>query len=150
MPLFLFVFHIFITYIHSFNYSYIHTIHLSIAIRQGLSPFPHRLYAQWERPPCGAEPRIELGSALQQADVLPTEPRRNKLSHAAPKLSHAAPKTEPRRTPTEPRRTPTEPRRTPTEPRRTQLSPCPPSPSPIRTHVSFSFLVILLLYRTFT
>jgi hypothetical protein len=27
-------------------------------------------------PPCGAEPRIELGPALQQADALPTEPRR--------------------------------------------------------------------------
>ncbi len=29
-----------------------------------------------ETPPCGAEPRIELGPALQQADALPTEPRR--------------------------------------------------------------------------
>ncbi len=28
-----------------------------------------------ETPPCGAEPRIELGPALQQADALPTEPR---------------------------------------------------------------------------
>jgi hypothetical protein len=27
-------------------------------------------------PPCSAEPRIELGPALQQADALPTEPRR--------------------------------------------------------------------------
>ncbi len=27
------------------------------------------------KPPCGAEPRIELGHALQQADALPTEPR---------------------------------------------------------------------------
>jgi len=35
-------------------------------------------------PPCGAEPRIELGPALQQADALPTEPRRTILSHAAP------------------------------------------------------------------
>ncbi len=60
-----------------------------------------------EKPPCGAEPRIELGPAFQQADVLPTEPRRTtKLSHAAPPteprrttlLSHAAPPTEPRRT----------------------------------------------------
>jgi hypothetical protein len=66
-------------YIHSFNHiqlNHIHTIHLSIDIRWGLSPFPHRLYAQWETPPCGAEPRIELGPALQQADALPTEPRR--------------------------------------------------------------------------
>jgi hypothetical protein len=70
MPLFLFIFHIFITYIHTI------TIHLSVAIRRGLSPFLHRFYAQWETPPCGAEPRIELGPALQQADALPTEPRR--------------------------------------------------------------------------
>ena len=34
--------------------------------------------------PCGAEPRIELGPAFQQADALPTEPRRTTLSHAAP------------------------------------------------------------------
>jgi hypothetical protein len=59
---------------HSFNH--IHTIHLSIAIRWDLSPSPHRLKAQWEDPPCDAEPRIELGPALQQADALPTEPRR--------------------------------------------------------------------------
>ncbi len=95
MPLFLFIFHIFITYIHSFNH--IHTIHKSVAIRRGLSPSPHRLKAQWEKTPtirrglspsphrlkaqwektpCGAEPRIELRPAVQQADVLPTEPRR--------------------------------------------------------------------------
>ncbi len=60
--------------IHSFNH--IHTIDLSIAIRWGISPSPHRLKAQWEDPPCGAEPRIELEPALQQADALPTEPRR--------------------------------------------------------------------------
>jgi hypothetical protein len=29
-----------------------------------------------ETPPCGAEPRIELGPALQQAGALPTVPRR--------------------------------------------------------------------------
>jgi hypothetical protein len=34
------------------------------------------LCAQWGKLPCGAEPRIELGPALQQADALPTEPRR--------------------------------------------------------------------------
>jgi hypothetical protein len=55
---------------------HIHTKHFSVTIRRGLSPFPHRLYAQWERPPCGAEPGIELGPALQQADARPTEPRR--------------------------------------------------------------------------
>jgi hypothetical protein len=80
MPLFFVYFSYFFihTYIHSLNH--IHTIHLSIAIRWGLS---HRLKAQWENPPCGAEPRIELGPALQQADALPTEPRRTILSHAA-------------------------------------------------------------------
>ena len=77
MPLFLFIFHIFYN-IHAFIQSFTisHTIHLSVAIRWGLSPSPHRLKAQWEDPPCGAEPRIELGPALQQADGLPTEPRR--------------------------------------------------------------------------
>jgi hypothetical protein len=75
MPLFLFIFHIFLqhTYIHSFNH--IHTIHLSVANRWGHSPSPHRLKAQWEDPPSGAEPGIKLGPALQQADALPTEPR---------------------------------------------------------------------------
>jgi hypothetical protein len=57
MPLFLFIFHIFfllfLTYIHSFNH--IHTIHLSVAIRWDLTPSLHRLKAQWEDPPCGAE-----------------------------------------------------------------------------------------------
>ena len=61
------LFSYFITYIQS---------HSSVAIRWGLSPFPHRLNAQWETPPCGAELGIELGPALQQADALPTEPRR--------------------------------------------------------------------------
>ncbi len=32
-----------------------------------------------QTPPCGAEPRIELGPALQQADALPTEPRRTNV-----------------------------------------------------------------------
>jgi hypothetical protein len=86
-----------------------HTIHLSIAICRGLSPFPHRLYAQWETPPCGAEPRFELGLALQQADALSTEPRRTI--------------TEPRRTITELRRTITEPGRTISEPCRTITEP---------------------------
>jgi hypothetical protein len=39
------------------------------------------LVAQWEKPPCGAEPRIELGPALQQADALPTVPRRIRVLH---------------------------------------------------------------------
>jgi hypothetical protein len=71
---FMFVFHSFISF-------HIHTIHLSVAIHGSLSP-SHRLKAQWEDPPCVAEPRIELGPALQQADAPPTatphhtEPRR--------------------------------------------------------------------------
>jgi hypothetical protein len=54
------LFSYFITYIHTFIQS-----HSSVAIRWGLSPFPQRLYAQWETPPCGAEQGIELGPALQ-------------------------------------------------------------------------------------
>ncbi len=70
MPLFLFIFHI--LYILTFIQSqFIHPSPFAEA-----SPFLHRLYAQWGRPPCGAEPRIELGPALQQADAMPTEPRR--------------------------------------------------------------------------
>jgi hypothetical protein len=55
---------------------YNHPITFIQYIRRGLSPSPHRSVAQWERPPCGAEPGIELGPAFQQADALPTEPRR--------------------------------------------------------------------------
>ncbi len=35
-----------------------------------LSPYPHSLCAQWGNLPCGAEQRIELRPALQQADAL--------------------------------------------------------------------------------
>ncbi len=34
-----------------------------------------QLSAQWAEPPWGAEPRIELKPAVQQASALPTEPR---------------------------------------------------------------------------
>ncbi len=63
------------------------------------------------KPACDAEPRIELGPALQQADAqhaaptteLPAGPKlsnsapnwatpHNQLSHAAPQLSYASPK----------------------------------------------------------
>jgi hypothetical protein len=81
MPLFLFILIIF-NNIHTFIQSqYIHPSPFAEA-----SPYPHRLCAQWGKLPCGAEPRIELGHALQQADALPTEPRRPLLSHAAPFL----------------------------------------------------------------
>ncbi len=56
----------FITYMHSINH--ILTIHLSIIIRWGLSPFLHRLCAQWETPPCPCY----------------SKPTRYQLSHAAP------------------------------------------------------------------
>jgi len=49
--------------------------------------YPHRVFAQQEEPPWGAEPRFELGPALQQADALPTELRRTLiylLVHATP------------------------------------------------------------------
>ena len=70
MPLFLFIFIFYI--IHTVKSSnHIHTIHSSRPLSISSS-----LVAQWERPPCGAEPGIELGPAFQQADALPTEPRR--------------------------------------------------------------------------
>jgi hypothetical protein len=62
------------------------------------SPFSHRRSAQWENPPLGAAPRIELGPALQQADVLPTELCRTLYvlrcivwSYAAPSTCYAHP-----------------------------------------------------------
>ncbi len=86
----------FIHAVHSFYRN--HTVQSSVFIRWGSSPFPHSCLAQWEKPPWGAEPRIELGPALQQAGALPTELRRTL--------------TELRRTLTELRRTLTELRRT--------------------------------------
>jgi hypothetical protein len=62
-----------------------HTFIHSITFVQYIYPSPfaeaslHFLIAcllSGETPPCGAEPRIELGPALQQADALPTEPCR--------------------------------------------------------------------------
>jgi hypothetical protein len=58
----------------------IHTVQSSNHIHTIHSPRPFSisssLVAQWERPPCGAELGIELGPAFQQADALPTDPRR--------------------------------------------------------------------------
>jgi hypothetical protein len=77
MPLFLFI----------FIFNNIHTVQSSNPIHTIHSPRPlsisSSLAAQWERPPCGAEPGIELGPAFQQADALPSEPRRTIMSHAA-------------------------------------------------------------------
>jgi hypothetical protein len=58
MPLFLFIL--------------IFTMHSSVATRRVSSPSPHHWSAQWEKPPRCAEPGIELGPALQQADSLPS------------------------------------------------------------------------------
>jgi hypothetical protein len=55
---------------------HIHTVYSFVVIRLGSSPSPHRWSAHWEKPPRGAEPRIELGPALHQADTLPIELRR--------------------------------------------------------------------------
>jgi hypothetical protein len=71
MPLFLFIFCIYnIQYRHSFN-----------PLIRRHSPGPFSISSSLcklsgKNPPCGAEPRIELGPALQQADALATEPRR--------------------------------------------------------------------------
>jgi hypothetical protein len=66
-------------YIHSFHH--INTGHSSVAIRRGYSPSPHRWSAQWEKPPWGVEPRIELCNTasrrtLNWATLLCTELRR--------------------------------------------------------------------------
>jgi hypothetical protein len=72
MPLFLFI----------FIFYNIHTVQSSNHIHPTHSPRPlsisSSLVAQWERPPCGAEPGIELRPAFQHADALPSEPRRTK------------------------------------------------------------------------
>ncbi len=59
--------------------------HSSVAIRWGLSPFLHRLFAQWGNLP--VVPSRESNSGLPYS-----KPTSYQLSHAAPKLSHAAPK----------------------------------------------------------
>jgi hypothetical protein len=68
-----------------FCYYILHTFipsHSSIVIRRGFPLSPHCRSAQWEKPHWRAEPRIELGPALQQADALPTELRRTLVSMA--------------------------------------------------------------------
>jgi hypothetical protein len=56
--------HTMIPYIHPFPFAEA-SLHFLIA-----------LVLSGDKPPFGAEPRIELGPALQQADALPIEPRR--------------------------------------------------------------------------
>jgi hypothetical protein len=72
-PLFLLILILYITFIHSITFIQLHS---SVVIQRGSSPSPHRWSAQWDKPPFrGAEPRINLGPSLQQADELPTETR---------------------------------------------------------------------------
>ncbi len=55
-------------FIHSFRH--IQTESSSVAIRRGSSPFTHRWSAQLEKRSWDAEPNVELGPAIQQADAL--------------------------------------------------------------------------------
>jgi hypothetical protein len=64
-----------VPYIHSFYH--IHTTHLSVAIRRGLSPFLHRFEAQWESLP--VVPSRESNSGLPYS-----KPTLYQLSNAAP------------------------------------------------------------------
>jgi hypothetical protein len=77
MPLFLFILIFYSTYIHSI--SFIQYFHPSLFAKVSL----HLLIAGQLS---GAEPRIELGPAIQQADTLPVpiELRRILISYAAP------------------------------------------------------------------
>ncbi len=77
MPLFLFIFCFHnIQYRHSFNHS--HTIHLSVAIRRGLSPSPHRFVSSVGKP-LPVVPSRDSNSGLPYS-----KPTRYQLSHAAP------------------------------------------------------------------
>jgi hypothetical protein len=55
---------------------FIRYIHTSFIHKHSLRPISisSQLPAQWVAPPWGAEPKFELGPALQQARALPTEP----------------------------------------------------------------------------
>ncbi len=76
MPLSLYVFFIFLLqYVHSYNHSL-------ITFAEALLHFFIAAGSVGE-PPWGAEPRNELGPALQQASALPTELRCTLLSCAA-------------------------------------------------------------------
>ncbi len=103
------------------------TISISSCIQSSLTicrgPFSLFFIASAREAPRGAEPRIELGPALHQADALPTELRRTptELRYTPTKLRRTPTKL--RRTLTELRHNTTELRRTPTELRRTQTTP---------------------------
>jgi hypothetical protein len=62
-----------------FEHSFIQYNHIPFILHHSPRPVllnPHRVFAQQGEPPWDAEPRFELGPALQQADALPTELRR--------------------------------------------------------------------------
>jgi hypothetical protein len=90
MPLFLFIFCFHnLQYRHTFNP--IHTIHLSVAVRRGLSPSPHRF----------------VSSVGKTVPVVPSRESNSGLPYSKPtryQLSNAAP-SEQRRTISEQRRT---------------------------------------------
>ena len=90
MPLFLFIFCFHnLQYRHTFNP--IHTIHISVAVRRGLSPSPHRF----------------VSSVGKTVPVVPSRESNSGLTYSKPtryQLSNAAP-SEQRRTITEQRRT---------------------------------------------
>ncbi len=82
MPLFftLLVFLSYIQYIHTFLHP------LTFAEVPLHSVIAEQLSGR-HLPGVPSEPGIELGPALQRAGVLPTEPRRSQLSHAADRKS---------------------------------------------------------------
>jgi hypothetical protein len=45
-------------------------VQIHVATRRSISTFFNRLCGQWEQPPSGAEQKLNLGTALQQADAL--------------------------------------------------------------------------------
>jgi hypothetical protein len=68
-------------------------IHHSFIHKHSLRPISisSQLSAQWAELPMGAEPRFELGPALQQASALPTEPHCTLTEPHCILLSHTAP-----------------------------------------------------------
>jgi hypothetical protein len=89
----------FITYMHILIQSHLYNTFIH---RHSLRPLSisSSLVCSVGEPPCGAEPRIELGPALQQADALPNEPRRTIANEPrrAMQMSHAHHPNVPRRT----------------------------------------------------
>jgi hypothetical protein len=71
---------------------YIHTTYLLLICRHSPTS-PHRQSVQWEKPPWGAEPRIESGLLLLYAEALPgtnwPTPHPIDLRHTL--MSYAAP-----------------------------------------------------------